>query len=543
MLRCGVLMALLLTCSAVQAARDNFSSVNKRAAREYLTPVRPGYAGRNPFWNEYAVKFIYAPAFDFKTLDGAVRYRFTITTEKPSPTLPKGQDAKKSWTFLAATPTAPLSPVWNDIPGGTEVKLRVTGVDKAGKELGVAGERKFLRDFPFCGPYPQKLYSYRECIRRALRFLHNVNFTAHWDNSLEPDSTYPLYGYIAKCVGATLRHEVLYARWFPKDREVALKRCKHVLQYLKSVSQPEGSPCAWFPPTYGKGGRKNITQNPRNIGTTMMMEPCKVANSCLDVYEYCGDKEYLDYAVNIIRTYRKLMRPDGSFPIKIRLADASEVTHANATPFELMNALKRLKEKDGITEFEPMREKIVNWVETTLLETFDFEGMFEDGGVEGLRPYRNLTNCSAIPVAFHLLDKPNRTKKDISDAEEIVRFCEDQFVYWRALPDKDGIPWTQTPCCVEQYYWRESTDNSTAYMYLAFARMWEATGNDVYRAKAEALAASIFALQDKFSGLIPTAPWRTNRYNRGDEVQYFWNNCCAYTVEAMGKLREILGED
>ena len=59
------------------AGHPDMDKLNARAAQEYLDPIRPGYEGRNPYWNGFATKFIYAPAFDFKTIDGAAGYRYT----------------------------------------------------------------------------------------------------------------------------------------------------------------------------------------------------------------------------------------------------------------------------------------------------------------------------------------------------------------------------------------------------------------------------------------------------------------------------------
>src|SRR5688500_15083784 len=41
-------------------------------------PLRPGEPGKSPFWNAYAKRFIFAPAFDFKRIDNAVKYRYEI---------------------------------------------------------------------------------------------------------------------------------------------------------------------------------------------------------------------------------------------------------------------------------------------------------------------------------------------------------------------------------------------------------------------------------------------------------------------------------
>ena len=75
--------ALILTAGCCR--NDNpFEALNRQAAEEYLEPVRPGYEGRNPFWNGFATKFIYAPAFGFGTVEGAEKYRFTFKVRDES---------------------------------------------------------------------------------------------------------------------------------------------------------------------------------------------------------------------------------------------------------------------------------------------------------------------------------------------------------------------------------------------------------------------------------------------------------------------------
>ena len=59
----------------------NYSRINKQAVREYLQPIRPGYEHHDTYWNTYAFKFIYAPAFDFKKIPGAVKYRYTLVPD------------------------------------------------------------------------------------------------------------------------------------------------------------------------------------------------------------------------------------------------------------------------------------------------------------------------------------------------------------------------------------------------------------------------------------------------------------------------------
>ena len=178
---------LACACGGTEAER-----LHRAAMREYLDPIRPGYEGRNPFWNAFATKFIYAPAFGFEPVESAVKYRFTVShlgtsmvespryrkdapTEDPEPrrVLGPGVPTGRSWSFEADSPQQSLAPVWNDIPAG-RVRVTAEGLDASGRVLGKAGEREFLRDFPFRPPYNGNVRPYAEAARMAALYIHEL---------------------------------------------------------------------------------------------------------------------------------------------------------------------------------------------------------------------------------------------------------------------------------------------------------------------------------------------------------------------------------
>ena len=143
----------LVACS--HEPSDSFDALNRAAAKEYLTPIRPFTEGRNACWNTYSKKFIYAPVFDFPEVEGAVSYRFTLTPDiavtetavrgdddsSESAAAGKEQEVREStdsYTFIADKPSSPLTPVWADVPVG-KVVLKVEGLDKIGKVVGLSG--------------------------------------------------------------------------------------------------------------------------------------------------------------------------------------------------------------------------------------------------------------------------------------------------------------------------------------------------------------------------------------------------------------------
>src|SRR5205807_794557 len=77
--------------------------------------------------------FLWAPAFDFPRVPGAVSYRFFVRTVEGG-TL--SFEAKESW--------APLTPVWAQVPVGS-TSLTVEALDRKSQPIGTAGKRQFHR--------------------------------------------------------------------------------------------------------------------------------------------------------------------------------------------------------------------------------------------------------------------------------------------------------------------------------------------------------------------------------------------------------------
>ena len=124
-----VALLTLTACLGTGPTREDMTAESWEASVE---PIRPGIPGKAPFWNVKANRFIYAPAFDFKRVEGATSYRFTCIA------------AGTAHRFDAKVPWAPLSPVWKDIPVG-HVVVEVEGIKqgKKGEEVvGVSGKRR-----------------------------------------------------------------------------------------------------------------------------------------------------------------------------------------------------------------------------------------------------------------------------------------------------------------------------------------------------------------------------------------------------------------
>ena len=518
-------LATALLLAACSRPKDRFEALNERAAKEYLEPLRPGYEGRNPYWNVFAKRFLYAPAFDFKEVEGAKTYRFVVRS------LEKGTE----WTFLADAPWRPLSPVWNDIPvGDTELTVLALGRDKA--VLDTAGTRKFFRDYPFQGPYPGPVVPYREAALKAALYLHTLPYVQRFAVDMEPDlENYEHFSCACKVIGAVVSNECLIARELPHRREEALAIARGAALFLVSQSQPADAPLAGFPPTYYKG---KLQDKEEHRGKTMTMEAAKGAGPAfLDMYDLTGEKEWLDRALTIARTYRKLQRPDGSFPIKMDFYTGEPVNNANAMLHPLLNFLRRLQKQYGFTEFQDMAAAGEKWMRAVPLADFDLEGQFEDTSVMGLEPYENLTNCTASPYADYLLTKDHPTEEDIADARDLIRLSEDQFVHWAYPYGPDGIRTRCAPCVHEQYKYETPIDNSSCNVANPLLSYYELTGDRLAFEKAKALLDNLTIVQNQTSGMMPTALVFRNAAR--DMKRKITINCCFADVKTLMRMHEL----
>lgn len=504
--------------------------INAQAAEEYLQPIRPGYEGRNPFWNKFAKKFIYAPAFDFPTVEGAAKYLFTVKSQD--------EGISEEWSFTADLPTAPLSPIWNDIKPGN-VLLTVEAIDSEGKPLQTVGERKFLRDFPFEGPYQDAIRDYKYAAKMAIYYVHKMPAIQSWKTDVVPDMSYTHNTYPCKIIGATIRNEVMVAREFPNLAEEAITMAKNAAQFLIDMSCPAGSPLAYFPPTYYKD--LEHSDEIWNQGKTMTLEACSAGHGFLDLYDYTGDKRYYDHAIGIADTYLKLQREDGSYPIKVDFKTGEPVNEVCAMLHPLLIYIQRLNQQYGLTKYDIIIEKGESWMERVAIETFNMTGQFEDVNVLGLEPYENLTNCTAAPYASYLLNKENITEKELQNAIDLIRLSEDQFTFWDTFPNKNGIKIDCTPCVYEQYKYQKPVDASAHNVSLAFLDLYEVTGDKLALAKAKALIDNMTIMQSSSNGKIPTTwDYRNAAY---DKRRTFWINCSMSSVTALLRMNETMNKN
>jgi len=522
--------------------------LHHQALTESSIPVRPGIPNKQPFWNQYASRFIYAPAFDFSENKKATDYHFIIISDADS----------GLFSFHARHPWAPLSPVWQDIPVGY-VHLTVEGLDSSGNVIGTVGKRNFYKAAVFNGPYHKPLISYTESARKGLDYLFHTSWFQHWLTDGTPDPYYALYCYPSKMIAAVIDGMIQYSEIFEQNKQDALQIACNAADYLIDKSEPDTGYLAYFPPTYDSTHiRKDIEydnvdmpwarrMSSKNAGKIMLIYPAEVADAYLDLYEKTRKKKYFNAAQNIADTYARVQNNTGRWPLLIDTRTGEKVTNNYADEKGILSLLTRLKKNYHIDTYdENIRKATASWEEK--IRNFDFEGQFED--VEPSKKYRNLANGPALEAAGYYLREAENSSDSLSrtlaieKAEGFLHFAEDQFIVWsdpipKPRPDKNEYSkdWIVFPCALEQYECYRPIDAHAAAFISVFWKAWKITQKNIYLAKAISLANSMTLAQEKNTGRYPTW-WKKTWYDVPG-----WLNCAVGDARVMydfgRNLREI----
>ncbi len=515
-------------CGVEATGQDEPTTAELRAeaVAESLKPIHPGSPGKVPFWNRYSPRFMYAPAFEFKPVKEAVRYRFRILSQAGE---------RRTWQFEAQKPWAALSPVWAKVPVGF-VEVVVEGVNAEGEVVGEAGRRKFYRAAVWNGPYHEPPNcSYEESAQRGLRFLFQESHVQHWLSTGQPDPSYRLYCYPSKIVGAVVESMILFRRRAAKtdqEREKALQIACKAADFLISISEPADKPYEFFPPTY-RG--KQLTAG-RFAGQIMMIYPAGVGEVYLQLYDETGEKKYLKAAERIGDTYVKRQLEHGSWWLKVKAETGEPVAPNVCVPIRILAFLEHLADRplERAESYRKAAQRAWQWMKRGPLTDYNWQAQFED--VRPTPPYQNLQRGDACDTAVYLLSHFADSPQAVSQAEELLRFSEDQFVVWeRGRPcrwNPKGRRWV-TPCALEQYHYHTAIDASAASVIRAFLKAYEVTKRPLYLAKAKSLANTMTVVQDAQTGFYPTY-WYVRR------PKSYWFNCATYDCRVMLELADSL---
>jgi maltose/maltodextrin transport system substrate-binding protein len=485
------------------AQGDNKTPFGKIAKEESLVPIRPGIPGKAPFWNGYAKRFIYAPAFNYKSIPHAARYRYEIFCLSDSST----------YTFENRTPYASLSPVWGKMPV-SYFNLKVTGISVNGDSLGLAGSGHYYHAAFFDGPYYKPVMPYDSSAMIALDHLMHAGYVNYWLIHQAPDPNYENYKYPNKMYGALISGAVAYAKLKPNSSEAirAKKIAVIVANRLMEISFPKGSPWEYCPPTYyGEWIAKTKGDLPYiRLDNFMPFSAVEAGNAYLDLYDITHHKKYLVAAELIARTFLKNQLDNGSWYLFVKHATGEPTSKNILIPTMIINYFDRLRRDYGVKGLEAATNKSFNYIMNGPVKTYNWHGQFEDVGSRP--PYSDQSKTQACELAIYLFKNGKNNPYYLKLAEELLRFTEDQFVIWsnpRHIPGWPNQPgrntetWV-TPCATEQYLYWMPVNISSMFVAKTYWYAYTATGKEIYLAKARTLANAMTLVQKEANGIYPT---------------------------------------
>jgi len=530
---------LFVAVAAMTAGVTSGDTLEAAARDEMRRAVRPGGVDGHPFWNAGCTYFMYPPAFDFKVFPEAKEYAFTVI-----------DDLHNVFTFKAAKPTASLEPVWEKLATNGFATVRCAALDAFGRELGEAGMRRLFKKRAFePGTYPPAARSYAETARKVCTFLEGSTAVKNFARTGVPPKSYSLYCYPTKIVSSLISMEAYRTRAFPEEREAALKNARTFADWL--IGQSTGADAAWphCPPTYS-AGRKDSDD-------VMTVYPASAGTAYLKLAAAGGGEKYRAAAVAIGETYLKHQGADGTWPLKVNAKTGALLTKNRLVPSSATGFLDALADATGEAKYRTAAARAFGYVERTLLANWNWEGQFEDTAPS--KPYENITKHDACWTAIQLVKRYPKDAAKIAEARELLRFSEDQFVYWDrpmrkdgASPIKEGLflkdfsqeTW-HVPSVIEQWpgcAW--PIDSSVTKLIQTYLALYRAEGKPLDLAKARALGDAMTRVQEP-TGRIATFWVRPNvipgdpmgpggRYPYNGWVD--WINCMISDIAALEEL-------
>lgn len=503
----------------------------------------PNHNGQKsrPFWNVHATQFMFNPCFEFAAVPRCSRFLFTAT-----------DCCKKVHTFEAESPMSLLTPIWNDLPEGY-VELKVEALNDDGTPWTLVGARSFYKCAPYEGPdaYPAKARSYRECALMAYRFVFNTPSVQHWLKYGIPDPNYDLNIYPSKMITAIILAMVSYASLDPENAENALQLARNAADFLLSITFCSDSALAGLPPTYysryktvGEGERNPLDVIIREGGSlerlVMMCYPAGVGSAYLALEKATGDTKYYDAARTIAEFYRANVLENGTWPLMMDIITGESRSTNDLMPDSVIPFMKAMYDRTGEEIWLNIMKNAHAYRVRCRMETYEWEGQFEDSPTSA--HYSNLSHYPADAMVFYIAENQKDDPEAMAQAEDLMRFIEDQFVVWKNFSPRnrhgyDGwfstIPEWNSPAGLEQYNWYVPIDASTSHIMIAFLRLYKANGNPLLLAKACTLADSITRMQNPRTGMIPTHWMNKQAIEDGGGL---WMNC---VIETAGLMLEI----
>lgn len=499
--------------------------------------IRQGGINGRPFWNVHASQFMYVPAFLFPVIPGAREYIYSAVDCNGN-----------RHSFTSDIPTAPLTPIWKDLAVGL-VELKVEAIHKNTGKVYLAGARTFYKMAPFPGreALPPRACSYRECAIKAFRFVLFDPMTRYWLEHGVPKPDYYHNVYPSKMISSIILAMTAYARIEPEHAGDAIQLAKNAADYLLSITYGEESLLAGLPPTFSfKGLIKEIVDENAAAAdgrkdTVMLIYPAMVGNAYLRLAEVTGDQKYFEAASRIAAYYQKTVLPNGSWYLLISEKTGKQESENCCSSFAILDFLHEFYARTGEEIYRQLEQNYFSYIKKMRFDNYSWEGQFEDSLLSS--NYENLSHYDANSMQAYIVKNMPDDPEMLKEAEELMRFAEDQFVTWGDFAEWNpnrvpGERW-YSPAAMEQYKWHVPIDASTCTVMNAFLNMYHATGKQLYLEKACALGDSVTRMQNPETGVVPTH-WMTT--DCSTVLKNFWLNCHIETAFCMMTLAKAMGE-
>ena len=513
----------------------------KISLEESLNPIHPGIPGKQPFWNRNSKRFIYAPAFDFKEIPGVKKYRFIASEDS----------GRQTYDFESEKPWHPLTPIWEELPYA-DITLTVEALSLEGvKSISTVGTRKFLKSVPFHGIQNKPAFTYKESGYRNLHNLLHQSKIQYWLEHKRPDPSYPLWSHPTKIMSALINGMIHYAKYFPEadDVEQAVDIAEIVVEFLLSMREPAGKLLEYWPPTYWDGVPRD--DHPYFHQEIMTNTPAIAVMMLLNFYDYSEEEKYFIAAKRIADTYVKTMNEAGTWPQILNTETGEAVKTNKLIPTMVIELFDRFKYQYQILDYEEPRQKAFDWCMNYPVKTFNWQAQFEDTRPQS--QHKNLAREEATELSRILFKESVQMPEYLDLAKDLLRFAEDQFIVWHQNDPVLSYPWFSqdskwngttldsgcdwfVPCVLEQYKFYTPIARSSQLMILAYLKAFETTKEEIYQAKAVAIANALTqAQQFHGGGEIPT-------HLRKNLPEDNWINNGVYPAITLVKYDEILSQ-
>lgn len=515
----GVVLAVVLGCSAAQASRAPDGSV----------------------WTRCSMRFIDPPTLAFSNVVGATQYRYEV----------QGDENVRLALGPTTVPEVDLDAVWAKLPTPGNVTVIAMAYGADGKFLKEAGRRNFWKKMPFVkGAYPPAKRDFASAARKVYDYVFALPSTKYLLEKGEPDPTYPLNGYPSKTLGVLIDGALNYARICRERADETLTVARKAADYLISRSFPADWPLAHFTRTYERGGEIGQFKGADDI--VMTIYPALAGRRLVKLYVCTGEKKYLEAAERIAATYIRLQGEDGVWPLKMNARTGEVVSSNRLVPSEPVDFFDALFAATGKEVYRETSARAFAFFERGPLRNWNWEGQFEDIPPKP-QPYANLSKHPAVWAEQHLLSKLPADADKVELAKKLMAFAEDQFVEWTIphFPQRPGfmVPdeawrirlgeygrWT-VPAALEQYACYLPIDASAARLICGWTALYRATGDMVCLDKARAMGATMTRMQEA-DGKMPTF-WIED-LKPGDSRRNNWVNCMLYSANALFDLSTIV---